>query len=104
MKKPTGPAPTCSVSGCPSPADVSVFFEDGHTEATKFCQRDVACPYLCMAHARQNEEESTGLGRSRQYPFSKQRYKNTLCGWTTYRDIRTGKPVRLADVNGLPFN
>ncbi|MGC4083682.1 MAG: hypothetical protein QM736_16630 [Vicinamibacterales bacterium] len=85
---------------------MSVMLEDDDGRSGRFCEPDASCPYLCDTHARQNELESEGLGRSRRYPFSKYGFGGwwKTEGWTTYRSLRNGKRVYFADENGLPLD
>ena len=100
MKSKKGATPKkCCVEGCSNDATLKVMLEDWESTtrhqrgpfsgAPNFCQQDKSCPFLCTSCAEKNEAESTGTGRSR-YPFSKWGAKGGgLCGWTTYRDIKT---------------
>jgi hypothetical protein len=105
MTKKRGPQPhQCAVPHCTNPATLIVMLEDFSSSALhrrgpwsgepNFCEPDKSLPYICTSCAEKNEDESTGTGRSRHYPFSKWGAKGAgLCGWTTYRDIKTKKEV-----------
>lgn len=85
--------PLCAVEGCEEPAIVEVFLEDiiGFRETFHFFEQDESCPFLCREHLKQNEEESTGWGRSRSYPFSKHGFHSGVEGWSVYRTLTRNK-------------
>ncbi len=91
--------PECSVTGCPALAKYSVLLCDLSPAATKgsqvlldrdpFLEQDYSCPYLCEAHAFENEARARGIPRllgSVQYPLSN-RWSAT--GFTLYLPIGT---------------
>lgn len=105
MPRKTGAMPKkCCVEGCGNDATLEVMLEDYSSSALhrrgpfsgakNFRERDRSLPYICTTCAEKNEDESTGSGRSRHYPFSKWGPNGGgICGWTTYRDIVTKKRV-----------
>jgi hypothetical protein len=103
MKYPKGSPLKCSVEDCSADAELYVYLQDDYGYSIEYDERDPSCPYMCHEHAVQNDEESIGFGRERQYPFSKWAGRRTVRGWTSYRDIKSECEVVFTDHYGLPL-
>jgi hypothetical protein len=105
MKTLQGAKPTCCVKGCTTPAEYKVMLADDHGYRIHFYEHDSSCRFMCRAHAEENEAESTGLGRSRRYPYTKHGFRRRrTTGWTVYESLATGRVERIADENGFPLD
>jgi len=81
----------CSVEGCKEIADLEVRLYDYYPDSNEeFNKLDSTCPYLCEAHAKENEEQAEGKKQARgrvKYPHSNQYGAQ---GFTTYRKLKQG--------------
>ena len=82
-------AKVCSVPGCGKAATHEVFLYDfyPHGENIVFHEQDFTCPYLCAAHAIENETKAKGTREPRGsviYPYSN---RQGAQGFSVYRQI-----------------
>jgi hypothetical protein len=78
----------CRVPGCGGDAELEVLLYDFYPhEGTAFMEQDHTCPFICRAHARENERNARGERKPRgevTYPFTNQQGAQ---GFTIYREL-----------------
>lgn len=70
--------------------DLYLGYSDEDTNV--FDQQDFTCPYLCLTHLRQNEEQAQGERRARgsvRYPYTN---RHMAQGYSTYRLLDSATP------------
>ncbi|MCY1009315.1 protein kinase [Nannocystis pusilla] len=86
-QRPRNEPAKCSVRGCPHLADFEVFLYDRYSTGAEFLEQDYTCPFLCRAHAEENEWRAHGRRVARgnvRYEYSN---RHGAQGYTKYKQI-----------------
>lgn len=81
----------CAIDGCETEASIEVILYDFYSSpsgATVFFEQDSTCPYICDAHAIENEKKAEGERKPRgrvRYPHTNRKLAQ---GFTIYRRTR----------------
>jgi len=84
-------AEKCSVDGCDKPAAYRVILYDFYPHnGDSFWEQDFTCPFICTAHAIENEKTADGERKPRG--FVRYRYTNQQAaqGFSIYEPIPNG--------------
>jgi hypothetical protein len=82
---------SCSVKGCPHPAEYEVYLYDYYPPPfnKEFFEQDFTCPFLCSSHMEENEALAEGARVPRgmvYYPYTN---RHKAQGYTTYAPIKS---------------
>lgn len=91
------PGTKCSVSGCEKLAEYEVYLYDYYpNQNQEFFEQDFTCPFLCVSHVEENEQNMRGERKPRGtafYPYTN-RYNGQ--GYTKYAPISDVFPLLYA--------